>query len=202
MLDLDLNSWWALALLFIGGAIPWLEAIVVIPAAVVEGFSPVTAVVLGHTNLGGRCGGNRARSHPILHLDSRWHNILVGVCSNPGSLRYGALRCQCLTLRGRWSVQKLLGQSSDFSNAPKRWPPLPRIPLCVGVLSHLQHNQWCSRLATRRLKNTFSVDSPQFSYLWECGELCSCCTGPAPRCGSGNFDDVEFRWIDCGESCG
>lgn len=49
MLDLDLNSWWALALLFIGGAIPWLEAIVVIPAAVVAGFSPVTAVVLAGT---------------------------------------------------------------------------------------------------------------------------------------------------------
>lgn len=43
-----MSDWWALVLVFLGGALPWLEAVVVVPGGIVAGL-PVVPVVLAAT---------------------------------------------------------------------------------------------------------------------------------------------------------
>ncbi|PZR53181.1 hypothetical protein DNL40_09335 [Xylanimonas oleitrophica] len=43
------DVWWGLAATFLGGAIPWLEAVVVIPAGIVAGLPTVPVIMAGTT---------------------------------------------------------------------------------------------------------------------------------------------------------
>lgn len=39
--------WWGLGGVFLGGALPWLEAVVVIPAGIIAGLPPVATILTG-----------------------------------------------------------------------------------------------------------------------------------------------------------